>query len=197
MRIGLKWSARGLPCGLSVTPGANLLVTCQLPNKLVELSVESGQCRREIALQSDVVCPRDAVLLTTGQLVVCHGLGDSLHRVCIVDDAGRITRSYGGRSGCDVGQLNEPCHLAVSLGSRLIFVADFGNDRVVLLSPTLEFVGYISEGLSRPRRLHVHETARRVYVGVISRQRHQAGCLALCIKGLTDRQTYPPVVAVL
>ena len=26
-----KWSARGLPCGLSVAPGGNLFVTCQLP----------------------------------------------------------------------------------------------------------------------------------------------------------------------
>jgi len=162
-----KWSVPGAPCGLSVTPvGGNLLVTCQRPNKLVELSADSGQCVREIALQSDIVCPWHGVQLTTGQYVVCHGLfEDNLHRVCIVDDAGRVTRSYGGRCGCDVGQLNYPRHLAVDEDSQFIFVADSVNARVVMLSPTLEFVRYISEGLSRPRRLYLHHSTRRLYVG--------------------------------
>ena len=51
-----KWSVPGDPVGLSVTPSCNLLVTCRGdPNKLVELSADSGQCVREIALQSDCV----------------------------------------------------------------------------------------------------------------------------------------------
>jgi len=160
-----KWSVPGAPRGLSVTPSGNLLVTCQEPDKLVELSVDSGQCVREIALQSDIKCPWHSVQLTTGQYVVCHGLCNTLHRVCIVDDDGRVTRSYGGQRGSGVGQLNLPCHLAVDEDSQFIFVADSHNYRVVMLSPTLEFVRYISEGLSRPYRLYLHHTTRRLYVG--------------------------------
>jgi len=163
-----KWSVPYRPCGLSVTPvGGNLLVTCPWSNKLVELSADSGQCVREIALQSDIVCPWHGVQLTTGQYVVCHGLlEDNLHRVCIVDDAGgRVTRSYGGQRGSDVGQLYGPRHLAVDEDSHFIFVADRDNNRVVMLSPTLEFVRYISEGLSQPRRLYLHHSTRRLYVG--------------------------------
>jgi len=161
-----KWSVPYTPCGLSVTPvGGNLLVTCLQPNKLVELSVDSGQCVREIALQSHTDGPCHGVQLTTGQYVVCHGLDDSLHRVCIVDDDGRVTRSYGGQTGSDVGQLNGPCHLAVYEDSQFIFVADSDNNRVVMLSPTLEFVRYISEGLSGPYRLYLHHATRRLYVG--------------------------------
>jgi len=159
-----KWSVPGSPFGLSVTPSANLLVACHLPQKLVELSADSGQCVREIALQSDIKYSRHAVQLTTGQYVVCHG-GSHLHRVCIVDDDGRVNRSYGGQqSGSGVGQLKEPFHLAVDEDSQFVFVADSDNDRVVVLSPTLEFVRYISERLSRPCQLHFENATTRLYV---------------------------------
>jgi len=164
-----KWSVPGRPVSLSVTPSANLLVTiCWFRNKLVELSADSGQCVRAIALQSDIACPRHAVQLTTGQYVVClrqDGWFRSVHRVCIVDDGGGVTRSYGGQSLFGVGQLNLPMHLAVDEESQLIFVADCDNNRVVVLSPALEFVRYISEGLSKPQRLYLHQETRRLYVG--------------------------------
>jgi len=159
-----KWSVPGEPCGLSLTPSGNLIVTCQEPNKLVELSVDSGQCVREITLHSDIMMPWHGVQLTTGQYVVCHGLWGSLHRVCVVDDDGRVTRSYGGQRGSGVGQLHLPRHLAVDEDSQFIFVADRFNDGVVVLSPTLEFVGYISEGLSYPYRLYLHHATRRLYL---------------------------------
>ena len=163
--ITRKWTVPGgaQPCGLSVIPGGNLLVTCPCPNKLLELSVDNGQCVREIALPSDIRCPSHGVQLTTGQYVVCHGLWD-LHRVCIVDGDGRVTRSYGGQRGSDVGQLNWPNHMDVDKNSQFIYVTDRGNNRVVLLSPTLEFVRYVREKLSNPNRLHLNHTTRRLYV---------------------------------
>jgi len=159
-----KWSVPGTPRGLSVTPSGNLLVTCQEPNKLVELSIDSGQCVREITLQSDIKYPWHGLQLTTGQYVICHGDRFTLNRVCIVDDDGRVTRSYGGQRGSDVGQLNWPHHLAVDEDSQFIFVADSDNNRVVLLSPTLQHVRYISERLSYSYRLYLHQATRRLYV---------------------------------
>jgi len=161
----IKWPVPDSPGGLSVTPSCNLLVTCREPSKLVELSADSGQCVREIPLQSDIVRPCHGVQLTTGQYVVCHGdLLDGLHRVCLVGDDGKVTRSYGGQCGSDVGQLNWACHLAVDKDSQCIFVADHGNHRVVLLSPTLEFVRYVTEKLSCPCRLYFDQ-ATRLFVG--------------------------------
>jgi len=123
-----KWSVAGKLRGLSVTPSGNLLVTCREPNKLVELSADSGQCVREIALQADIKSPWHGVQLTTGQYVVCHDdLPSDLHRVCVVGDDGKVTRSYGGDLGSVVGKLNRPCHLAVDKDSQFIFVADAGN----------------------------------------------------------------------
>ena len=161
-----KWLVPGKPIGLSVTPSCDLLVTCRGElNKLVELSADSGQCVREIALQSDIVDPWHGVQLTTGQFVVCHGHWHiDLHRVCVVRD-GKVTRSYGGQRGSDVGHLDWPCHLAVDKDSQFIFVADLRNRRVVLLSPTLESVRYVSVELSGPRRLYLHQATGRLFVG--------------------------------
>jgi len=159
-----KWPVPGKPCGLSVTPSCNLLVTCRgEPNILLELSADSGQSVREIALQSDIACPYRGVQLTTGQFVVSHGMYDDLHRVCIVGDDGKVERSYGGQRGSDVGQLNGPRDLAVDKDSQFIFVADEWNDRVVLLSPTLEFVRYIT--VPGPGHLYFHQATRRLFVG--------------------------------
>ena len=118
-----KWQVPGKPIGLSLTLNCNLLVTCRgRRDKLVELSVDSGLCVREIALQSDIVNPWHGVQLTTGQFVVCHSQwDDNLHGVCVVGDDGKVTRSYGGQRGSDVGQLRCPCHLAVDKDSQFIF----------------------------------------------------------------------------
>jgi len=56
------------------------------------------------------------------------------------------------------------CRCDVFYQSQFIFVSDHLNDRVVLLSPTLEFVRYIREGLSRPFRLHFHQSKRRLFI---------------------------------
>ena len=85
--------------------------------------------------------------------------------MCVVGDDGKVTRSYGGQCGSNFGQLHRPCHLAVDKDSQFIFVADWYNNRVVLLSPTLEFVRYVSEELSRPYRLYLHQATRRLFVG--------------------------------
>jgi len=159
-----EWPVSGKPCGLSVTPSCNVLVMCHgEPNKLVELSVGSGESVREIALQSEIIWPRHGVQLTTGQFVICHG--DNLNRVCVVGDDGEVTDRYGGKSGSDVGQLDSPCHLAVDEDSQFIYVADAGNNRVVLLSPTLEFVRYVIVGLELPQRLYFHRATRRLSIG--------------------------------
>jgi len=164
-----KWPLSFEPLGLSVTPNGNLLVACDRHRKLVELSAESIAQVREISLQPWYIKgPWHGVQLANGQFVVCHGwerIGNDLHPVRMVDDDdGRVTRSYGGEMGFGDGKLRSPCHLAVDEDSQLIFVADCRNDRVVVLSPTLEFMRYISEGMSRPFRLYLDQTTRRLCV---------------------------------
>jgi len=154
----------GTPVGLSFSPNGTLLVTCHHPMSLLELSVESGQCVREIALRSDMT-PWHGIQLANGQFAVCHGTGlAGLHEVRIINDDGKEVGCYGGISGSINGYLDRPCHLAVDKNSNVIFVADSGNKRVVSISSTLAFVSNITEGLSAPNRLYVEDKARRLYV---------------------------------
>ena len=157
-----KWSVPGKPPGLAITPSGNLLVTCQHPNKLVELSVDSGESVREIALQSDIEYPHDSMQLSPGQLLVCHGYLSTLHRLCIVGDDGKVTRSYSGQGE----QLQWPRHFAVDKDSQLMFVADEKKARVALVSPSkLEFVRYVIESVTMPHRIYFHQATRRLFVG--------------------------------
>ena len=179
-RAIIKWRVPGSPGGLSVTPSCNLLVTCRgETDKLVELSADSGQCVREITLQSDienVVYAWHSVQLTTGQYVVSHGFDDSFfYHLSVVGDDGKVTLTGSYQLGSSGERNNCQCHLAVDKDSQFIFVADFDMGRVELLSPTLEFVRYVIKNiycvksfrrlLILPCRLHLHQPTRRLFVG--------------------------------
>ena len=150
-----KWPVSGKPVGLSLTPGGRLLVTTVHDGpKLVEMSARSGRRVREIALQSDMVSLTHGVQLPSGQFVVCR-----LDRVCAVGDDGKVTHNYVDST------MQRVDHLAVDKDSQFIFAADRGNHRVVLLTPTLEWVRDF-KGLSlRARRLYFHRSTKRLFVG--------------------------------
>ena len=166
----MQWRVPGSPVGLSITPSCNLLVTCRdtilthytYTGRLVELSADSGQCVREITLRPDIVRLSHSAQLTTGQYVVCHGDWNNIHhRVCLIGDDGKVTRSYSGQHDYEVRK----CHLAVDKDSQFIFVADECNHRVELLSPTLEFVRYVIEKLTHLCRLYLDQATQRLFVG--------------------------------
>jgi len=173
-----KWPVRGRPLGLSVIPNSgNLLVICQEPNVLVELRADSGEPVHEIQLQPQIEWPHDGVQLTNGQIVVCYGYDRSRedrshHGVCVVgelDDRGNVITIGEVGGGFDEKQLKWPRHFAVAEDPQSqfigLFVADESNNSVVLLSPRLEFVRKIIEGLSEPCRVYFHKASQRLFVG--------------------------------
>jgi len=86
--------------------------------------------------------------------------------VCIVNTRGRIIQCYGGAEGSSVGQLNIPGHLAVDRHGSVL-VIDWGNKRVVLLSPSLSHLGYIEipgHNFIIPFALHLDELTHRLYI---------------------------------
>jgi len=87
--------------------------------------------------------------------------------VCIIDTSGHIVQSYGGPRGSDIGQMETPSNMAVDKQGHMM-VADWVNDRVELLSPTLTHLGYIQipgYELNSPRALHFDELNQRLYIG--------------------------------
>jgi len=164
-----QWDVNDQPWGLSVNAAHNVLVTCPLVRKIKEFS-SHGDSLRELTLPDDVIRPWHAIQTRSGQFIVCHGgLDDPVHRVCMISADGRhIVHSHGGHRGSDTDQCNEPHHLAVD-DNESVFVADYYNRRVMLLSPTLE---YVREVVSRdqlkgePWYLYLDTQQRLLYVAV-------------------------------
>ena len=176
-----SWPVYDTPSCLSVTQRTSLLVTFDVVRKIKEYTTD-GKLLRQIHLPRDFLTPRHTIHLSSGELVVCHGRidrGDPVHRVCSIRTDGHIFESYGGPRGSGPHQMNSPTHLAVGRHG-FVFVADFNNQRVLLLSPMLTFV---REVLSReqlawmPLRLWLDSDRRILYVGVNEyiNDKHTAG----------------------
>jgi len=162
-----QWPVNGRPHALSVNTAYNLLVTCMLVHKIKEFS-SHGDLLHEITLPDDVIHPRHAIQLTSGQFVVSHGdISDRVHGVCMITADGRqIVHSHSGQSGSSTDQCLYPRHLAVD-SSECVLVADYYNHRVKLLSPTLTYIrDVVSSDLLKwePDRLCLDKQSHRLYV---------------------------------
>jgi len=162
-----QWDVNDQLWGLSVNTAHNVLVTCPLVRKIKEFS-SHGDLLRELTLPDGVIMPLHAIQTRSGQFIVSHGgLDDPAHRVCVISADGRhIVHLHGGHWGSDTDQYNEPHHLAVD-DNESVFVADYCNRRVTLLTPTLK---YVREVVSRdqlkggPRYLYLDTRQRLLYV---------------------------------
>jgi len=147
-----------------VTKCYNVLATLYNTGRIQEYTTD-GSLIREISLDSSIDRPWHSVQVSTGNFVVID-LGRQ-HRVCIVDTSGHIIQSYGGSPGSGVGQLNNPCHLAVDIHDNVL-VADRDNNRVHLLSPTLAHIGDLvipRHELNQPYTLYFDDLGHRLYIG--------------------------------
>jgi len=161
-----RWPVNDRPSKLSVNADHNLIVTFGRVRKIKEFSPH-GDLLRDVTLPGEVIHPRHAIQLTSGQFIVCHGdLNDPIHRVCKLNSEGdHIINAHGGQPGSNIGQCNVPSHLAVD--NEFVFIVDLNNRRVTLLSPTLD---YKREVVSSdqfkwfPDRMCYNVQRRRLYV---------------------------------
>ena len=162
-----QWPVEDKPRSLVVNAAHSVLVTCDVVRKIKEFS-SHGKLIRQISLCCEVINPMHAIELTTGQFVVCHGNhGDSVNRVCLLDTDGRsIIHSHGGQPGSDTDQYHGPVRLALDYYG-FVFVADINNQRVTLLSPTLNYMRQVvanNQLKGDPLRLCVDIHRHRLYV---------------------------------
>ena len=170
-----KWPVNEICNCLSVTDAHSLLVTCGEARMVKEFSTD-GKLLRQIELPQNVI-PWHTIQLSSGEFLVCYDTTDDDDPVgssCVYirDSNGHVVKSYGGPR--DV-----PVHLAVDRNG-FVFVADMVNCRVLLLSPSLD---YVSEVALRqrlkldPLRLFLDVDRRRLYVAVNKRKdgRYTAG----------------------
>ena len=162
-----RWAVNDSPRGLSVNAAHNMLVTSPQVRKIKEFS-SHGDLLRELTLPDDVIRPWHAIQTRSGEFIVCHGdIDDPVHRVCMISADGRHTvHSHGGQRGSDTDQYDVPRHLAVD-DNEFVFVADYYNPRVTLLSPTLEYAcQFVSRDQLKgaPQYLYLDTQQRLLYV---------------------------------
>lgn len=159
-----KWTLSEIPWGLSVTETGNLLVTCIQSSKLLEFN-SGGKCIRTIILDSEIHRPLHSTQLASGSFVLCcTGTTNNLHTVCIVSPEGMVEQSYSGEVGGHFNLLSSPTHVAVDK-DEFVYVADRDNHRIVLLSPSLQFVGLVLPNeLDRPtNHVYISQATGQLY----------------------------------
>ena len=153
---------------MSINKRGNIAVSCNDLDTIFEYT-PTGNCVRKItvdAINKTIRGLRHAIQLDDDRFLICHANAKTHNRVCIIDSNGKMLRSYGGRTGSEMGQMNYPCYLAFNGQEGFIFVADRNNNRIIQLDLALEFVKEIipgSEGLKQPKRMHLHEKSNRLY----------------------------------
>ena len=162
-----QWPVNDIPNGLSVNAKHNLLVTCYVARKIKEFTTD-GHIVRTVCLPGDVITPWHTVQARSGQFIVCHGeVDDEVHRVCMISADGRhIVHSHGGQKGSRTDQYNGPAHLAVD-NNEFVFIADYNNRRVTLLSPTLQYVRQVvsrDQLKWKPLRVYLDVDRKYLYV---------------------------------
>lgn len=186
-----KWSVGSGPRGLSINTANNLLVACYWNNKIQEYDTVSKSLVREIYLTShhgEVMRPFHVIQMNSDQFVVSCDTGqwscdkdvvntiNGVSDVIEVDINGQTVVSYKRQLQSTTKEnFSEPRHLAVDRNSECVFVADTSNNRIVILSRSVncfarEFrVMSVDGGLQLPSCLHFDDSKGRLFVGETDR----------------------------
>ena len=155
-----RWSVNSQPFGVTVNSAHNLLVACHNTHKVQEFTTD-GTVVREINLQPDIANPTHVVQLRSGEFgITQHG---SVHRYCVVGGDGKIVK------GTASGQMSSPFGFAIGKGGTKVLVADYANNRIVLLNSQSLSVEQLPAafrvGFSGPYCIHLDTSAGVMYVG--------------------------------
>ena len=159
-----QWSVNGQPYGVTVNSAHNLLVACYNTHKVQEYTTD-GNMVREINLQPGIANPSLVVQLQSDQFGITHH-GGSVNGYSVVGSDGKIIKSTTS------GQMSSSFGFAVSKGGSKVFVADFENNRILLLkSESLsveQLPAAFNVGWSNPYCIHFAASAGEMYVGEYS-----------------------------
>ena len=158
------WSVATTPVGLSLNKAHNVVVTCQVVNKLQEYTTY-GTLVGEISLQqTGVTHPWHAVQLSTGNYVVSF-TSQAAGVVIVVGVDGQVIHRCD-QSTSNVMQTSNLRSLAVTKNNDIL-VADLSN-RIVSINSSLSSIEALAlsvdGGIKQPIGLYLDESRRRLYV---------------------------------
>ena len=157
------FSSFGFISSLSTNHRGNVIASISGTNTLIECTPD-GILQRTVILPFDMSSPQRVIDLATSDpgsksgFLVCQ-VGENLqnHRVCLVDANGQLGKSFGGTPGYGNANFNCPYRCVIDRNGNIL-VADYLNNRVVLLDQQLNYVKEI-----------------------IPQSANMNGCFALCI----------------
>ena len=165
--VSTSWNVGyGQLMGLCVNRAHNVIVTSSSNHIIREYTPDGGHVR-DINLHqtASIVSPYNAYQINDDQYVVSYQ-----HCVAIVKTDGSLVSKYGNPStpGTADGQLSSPRQVILSKNGCFL-VADYGNNRIVVLGPRLEYFCELplgkDGGLQGPWSIFLDETRGRLYVG--------------------------------
>lgn len=171
------WEVDDAEVRLSVAISGNIIVSIGNEKKIVEYKYDGTKVR---VIDLGFIWPRHAILQEDNKFLISHGRlydeEDFLHRVFqlsvkdgetlikVDENDKRIVKAYRGDRGSAPGAMNVPWYMAID-ENDYIFVADRGNERVVLLSPCLMFKRVlISADLRRPLNMWMDVASGRLFI---------------------------------
>jgi len=162
------------PWAMSVKASSRMLVTSEN-----QLYVFDADGRQLLHVQlPDNIDAEHAVETSHGTFIVCYNdmtvskIGrrqsiSNVDRVSEVDVSGRVIRSFGGRRGSGTGQISQPFNLVIDVSGK-VFVADYENSRVLVLSEKLELKRALltkaDDSIDKPWRLLYVESIGRLLI---------------------------------
>jgi len=161
------WSVDGVCYGLSLTR-ANTLLATLMDTRLIQEYGADGTFITELNIDSIVnrIDPWHSIKMHRDRFVVSHGNSGLMARVSVLDRTGHaiwfIDRT--GDKTTRVVRFSRSIHMAIDSYDNVL-VADEYNNRVMLLSPSMDHFGEIEipgHQLSLPRALHLDTLNRRL-----------------------------------
>ena len=161
-----RWSVNGQPYGLSVNSTHNLLVACYNTHKVKEYTTD-GTMVRDINLQPGITSPTHVVQLPSGNFGITHH--GPVHGYSEVDGDGKIIKPVPATRA--PLQMSSPYGFVVSKKGSRVFVADMGNNRILLLLNSESSLSVqqlpdpLNTGLRQPYTIHFDVSTGTMYVG--------------------------------
>lgn len=169
-----RWlSDIGSPYTLSVAADGHIVLPRQgLPSRVVVYTSEAVPIH-DVQLPADIENPLYALMSSsTETLWLSYGkLYRRMRGICELTVEGNVVRSYEPKESHQEleDSVGHPCHLSLDAAGGRLFVADYGNDRVVLLNSDLSWnqivVSPAKDAIRKPSRICYDEAERRLIVG--------------------------------
>ena len=158
---------------LSFTPwyisydGMKVFLYSKIDEQLYTLSTEEIESHGKVQPQKLTLENRGSlhnihVAASKERVALCY---KKYHKVHVYSQQGELLFVYGSEVGCEDGQLNVPRDVCFDEDNNL-YIADFENSRVVVLTPDGTCAGYVHVG-DKPLRLDVSN--KRLCVGCYGR----------------------------